>query len=86
MKSERVNEMFQKHLNPEDSLLYPDFLNDLCKRIVRSFILYSVMINEVIVIINKLQFKANFNLGFRVPRQGEFLFNVGCSVLQVDVG
>ena len=26
--------MFQKHLNPGDSLLYADFLNDLCKLIV----------------------------------------------------
>jgi hypothetical protein len=26
--------MFQRHLKPEDSLLYPDFLNDLCKLIV----------------------------------------------------
>ena len=34
MKSKRINEMFQKHLNPEESLLYPDFLNDLCKLIV----------------------------------------------------
>lgn len=34
MKSKRINEMFQKHLDPEDSLLYPDFLNDLCKLIV----------------------------------------------------
>jgi len=28
--------MFQKHLNPEDSLLYADFLNDLCKILVRT--------------------------------------------------
>ena len=34
MSSRRVNEMFQKHLKPEDSLLYADFLNDLCKLIV----------------------------------------------------
>ena len=35
VKSDKVNEMFQKHLNPEESLLYPDFLNDLCKLLVR---------------------------------------------------
>ena len=34
MKSENINTMFQKHLNPTDCLLYPDFLNDLCKLIV----------------------------------------------------
>ena len=34
MKSDRVNAMFQKHLNVDDALLYPDFLNDLCKLIV----------------------------------------------------
>ena len=34
MSSQRVNKMFQKHLKPEDSLLYADFLNDLCKLIV----------------------------------------------------
>lgn len=34
MKSEQVNGMFQRHLNPEESLLYPDFLNDLCKLLV----------------------------------------------------
>ena len=34
MSSKRVNKMFQKHLKPEDSLLYADFLNDLCKLIV----------------------------------------------------
>lgn len=37
IKSDQVNEMFQKHLNPEDSLLYPDFLNDLCKLLVSDF-------------------------------------------------
>ena len=36
MKSEKLNSMFQKHLNPEDSLLYADFLNDLCKILVRT--------------------------------------------------
>ena len=36
MKSDKIKEMFQKHLNPEEALLYPDFLNDLCKLIVRS--------------------------------------------------
>ena len=34
MKSDNINRMFQKHLDPADSLLYPDFLNDLCKLIV----------------------------------------------------
>ena len=34
MKSEKINNMFQKHLQPEESLLYADFLNDLCKLIV----------------------------------------------------
>ena len=34
IKSKNVNGMFQKHLQPEESLLYPDFLNDLCKLIV----------------------------------------------------
>ena len=34
MKSDNINRMFQKHLDPTDSLLYPDFLNDLCKHIV----------------------------------------------------
>ena len=34
MKSDRINEMLQKHLSPTESLLYPDFLNDLCKLIV----------------------------------------------------
>ncbi len=38
MKSEKLNDMFQKHLNPEDSLLYPDFLNDLCKILVSNII------------------------------------------------
>lgn len=37
MRSERVNGMFQKHLKPEESLLYADFLNDLCKLIVQDF-------------------------------------------------
>ena len=36
MKSDKVNEMFQKHLNPEEPLLYPDFLNDLCKFLVQN--------------------------------------------------
>jgi len=35
MGSEKVNEMFQKHLDPDAPLLYPDFLNDLCKHVVR---------------------------------------------------
>ena len=34
MKSDKVNGMFQRHLNPEESLLYPDFLNDVCKLLV----------------------------------------------------
>jgi len=34
MGSEKVNEMFQKHLDPDAPLLYPDFLNDLCKHVV----------------------------------------------------
>lgn len=38
IKSKNVNGMFQKHLQPEESLLYPDFLNDLCKLIVIDFI------------------------------------------------
>jgi hypothetical protein len=29
--------MFQKHLDPTETLLYPDFLNDLCKLIVTDF-------------------------------------------------
>ncbi|XP_011410499.2 PREDICTED: maestro heat-like repeat-containing protein family member 1 [Amphimedon queenslandica] len=37
IKSEKINNMFQKHLNPEDSILYADFLNDLCKLIVVDF-------------------------------------------------
>ena len=43
MKSQRVNEMIQKHLKPEDSLLYADFLNDLCKLIVSHKNLTSVV-------------------------------------------
>ena len=38
MRSERVNGMFQKHLKPEESLLYADFLNDLCKLIVSTLL------------------------------------------------
>ena len=34
MKSESINTMLQCHLEPTDSLYYPDFLNDLCKLIV----------------------------------------------------
>lgn len=34
MKSENINRMFQRHLNPSEALLYPEFLNDLCKIIV----------------------------------------------------
>jgi hypothetical protein len=37
MKSESINRMFQKHLDPTETLLYPDFLNDLCKLIVTDF-------------------------------------------------
>lgn len=43
MKSDKVNEMFQKHLNPEDSLLYADFLNDLCKLLV-SWIVQALLV------------------------------------------
>ena len=42
VKSDKVNDMFQKHLNPEESLLYPDFLNDLCKLLV-SWLQYAYM-------------------------------------------
>ena len=34
MKSDKINAMFQKHCDPEEQLLYADFLNDLCKLIV----------------------------------------------------
>ena len=34
MNSTKVNNMFQKHLTAGEALLYPDFLNDLCKLIV----------------------------------------------------
>ncbi len=34
MKSDKINAMFQKHCNPEEQLLYAEFLNDLCKLIV----------------------------------------------------
>ncbi|CAI8027043.1 Maestro heat-like repeat-containing protein family member 1 [Geodia barretti] len=37
MKSENINTMFQRHLDPAESLFYPDFLNDLCKHIVTDF-------------------------------------------------
>jgi len=37
VKSERVNAMFQKHCNPEEQLLYAEFLNDLCKLIVSAY-------------------------------------------------
>ncbi|XP_065915103.1 maestro heat-like repeat-containing protein family member 1 [Dysidea avara] len=37
MGSVKVNEMFQKHLDPDAPLLYPDFLNDLCKHVVIDF-------------------------------------------------
>ena len=43
MKSEKVNDMFQKHLDPAESLLYADFLNDLCKLIVGPFYHYDVI-------------------------------------------
>jgi hypothetical protein len=38
INSPRINDMFQKHLQPEEMLLYADFLNDLCKLIVVDFI------------------------------------------------
>ena len=34
INSAKVNKMFQQHLDPEESLLYGEFLNDLCKLIV----------------------------------------------------
>ena len=34
IKSDQVNKMFQKHLEPDEALLYADFLNDLCKLLV----------------------------------------------------
>jgi hypothetical protein len=37
MKSDGINRMFQKHLDPADTLFYPDFLNGLCKHIVTDF-------------------------------------------------
>lgn len=41
MKSENINRMFQRHLNPSEALLYPEFLNDLCKIIVSRVFLIS---------------------------------------------
>ncbi|KAL5467301.1 hypothetical protein EMCRGX_G031509 [Ephydatia muelleri] len=38
INSSKVNNMFQKHLTAGEALLYPDFLNDLCKLIVVDFI------------------------------------------------
>ncbi len=37
MKSDKINAMFQKHCNPEEQLLYAEFLNDLYKLIVSSY-------------------------------------------------
>ena len=35
--------MFQRHLDPAESLFYPDFLNDLCKHIVSLFVMVSLL-------------------------------------------
>ena len=43
MKSENINTMFQRHLDPAESLFYPDFLNDLCKHIVSLFVMVSLL-------------------------------------------
>ena len=56
MKSARVNEMFQKHLKPEESLLYGDFLNDLCKLIVCLIFMHNCFVVGLFVIIALLLF------------------------------
>lgn len=48
MKSENINKMFQRHLDPVDSLFYPDFLNDLCKHIVSVCITHMYVYMKVI--------------------------------------
>lgn len=61
MKSDRINEMIQKHLSPTESLLYPDFLNDLCKLIVSSLVLCVTRINGIsLPQVNDFTDKVNF--------------------------